>query len=239
MAAQRDRPGRLPTLLVALVFALGWTAAVAPSPARGALPAWTGGINLYRTGVFTTQKSWLWCTAANVQIMRNIVFRQADHSRTNQERYFRWMRTQNRYDIPVRDGVDPRGWSFGLRRWVDSRYRAVPSSTFGAALRSAVKSLRLTNRPVGLLVARGNHSWVLHGFTATADPAVTDQFTVTSVRVTGPLWGLQSRTYGYDMRPNKLLTPTQLRDFWKPWHYAGVRMIWEGRYLAIQAIPGL
>jgi hypothetical protein len=239
MAAPRDRPGRLPTFLVAVVLALVWVAAVAPSPARGALPAWTGGINLYRTGVFTTQKSWLWCTAANVQIMRNIVFHQTDHSRANQERYFRYMRTQNRYAIPVRDGVDPRGWSFGLRRWVDWRYRAVSNSTFSAALRSAVTSLRLTNRPVGLLVARGNHAWVLHGFTATADPAVTDRFTVTSVRVTGPLWGLQNRTYGYDMRPNKQLTTTQLRDFWKPWHYAPIRMIWEGRYVAIQALPTL
>jgi hypothetical protein len=236
MADPRARPGRLSSLLVALVLALGWTAAVAPAPSHAALAPWTGGINLYRTGVFTTQKSWLWCTAANVQIMRNIVHRQADHSRANQERYFRWMRTQNRYDIPVRDGVDVRGWSFGLRRWVDSRYRAVTSSTFSAALRSAVKSLRLSNRPVGLLVARGNHAWILHGFTATADPAVTSNFTVTSVRVTGPLWGLQSRSYGYDMRPNKQLTPRQLRDFWKPWHYAGIRMIWEGRFVAIQVV---
>jgi hypothetical protein len=90
---------------------------------------------------------------------------------------------------------------------------------------------------VGLLVARGGHAWVLHGFTATADPAVTSNFTVTSVRVTGPLWGLQSRSFGYDMRPNTRLTRSQLRRFWTPWHYSGIRMIWEGRYVAIQVPP--
>lgn len=229
----RSRP--LLRLLAALLLAVGSNLASEP-PRADALSAWTGGVNLYRTGVFTTQKTWLWCTAANVQIMRNIVHRQTDHSRTNQERYFRYMRTQNLYDIPLRDGVDPRGWSFGLRRWVDSRYRVVSFTSFGTALKSAVRSLRLSNRPVGLLVARGGHAWVLHGFTATADPAVTSAYTVTSVRVTGPLWGLQSRTYGYDMRPNTRLTPSQLRGFWTPWHYAGIRMKWEGRITAIQVV---
>ena len=46
------------------------TGALASSAAL--LPAWDGSIDLYRDGVFTTQKSWLWCTAAGVQIVRNI-----------------------------------------------------------------------------------------------------------------------------------------------------------------------
>lgn len=232
------RPSRgLPGLGLALVLALGATLSGAGVPAASAaLPAWTGGVNLYRTGVFTTQKTWRWCTAANVQIMRNIVLHQADHSRASQGRYYTYMRSQNRYDLPAADGVDPRGWSFGLRRWVDSRYRVASYGGFASALKSAVRSIRLANRPVGLLVARGGHAWILHGFTATADPAVTNTFTVTSVRVTGPLWGLQSRTYGYDMRPNTRLTPSQLRGFWTAWHYAPIRMVWEGRIIAI-AVP--
>jgi hypothetical protein len=104
-------------------------------------------------------------------------------------------------------------------------------------LKDAVRSIRLTGRPVGLLVARGGHAWVLHGFTATADPAKTSSYTVTSVRVTGPLWGLQSRSYGYDMAPNRSLTVSQLRTFWTPWHYAGIRMKWEGLYTSIRVAP--
>ena len=236
----RDRPVRPARLVhVALVaILLAGTASMArPAPAAAALPAWTGGMDLYRTGAYTTQKTWLWCTAASVQLIRNLARHESDHSRTGQQRYYGYMRAHNRYDLPPSAGVDPVGWAAGLRRYVDDRYRVIQSSTFGAALRSAVTNLRRTQRPVGLLVARGDHAWVLTGFTATADPAVTSNFSITSVRVTGPLWGLQNRTYGYDMRPDKRLTPSQLHDFFRPWHYAGVRMAWEGRYVTIQPVP--
>lgn len=220
-------------------------ATVAPVPPRvvasPSLPRWTGGIDLYRSGVFTTQQTWRWCTAADVQIIRNIVDHQRDHSRASQKRYFDYMRAHNRYAIPVADGVDPAGWAAGLRRFVDSRYRVVASGSFASALRSAVTNLRRTNRPVGITVSHGNHAWVLTGFTATADPLATSRFTVTSVRVTGPLWGLQSTSYGYDMRPDRKLTPSQLKGFFTRWHYAGVRMAWEGRWVSVQPIaaPGI
>jgi hypothetical protein len=226
---------------IVLAFALATAAVAGPwstprAAAAAGLPRWDGSIDLYRSGVFTTQRTWLWCTAADVQIVRNIVDRDADHSRASQQRYFDAMRAHNRYDIPVADGVDPAGWRYGLRRFVDSRYRLVASRSFDAALRSAVTSLRRTNLPVGITVAHGTHAWVLTGFTATADPAATARFTVTSVRVVGPLWGLQSRSYGYDMRPDTKLTARQLAGFFTPWHYAGVRMAWEGRWVSIQPL---
>ena len=225
-------------LAVSLAIAsLGWLAPASPQGTIAALSRWTGGVDLDRAGTFTTQKTWLWCTAADVQIIRNIADHRADHSRSSQQRYFDYMRAHNRYRIPVSDGVDPAGWTAGLRRFVDARYRLYASGSFDAALRSAVTNLRKTNLPVGITVSHGNHAWVLTGFTATADPAVTSRFTVTSVRVVGPLWGLQSRSYGYDMRPDTKLTPTQLKRFWTPWHYAPIRMIWEGRYTAIRVAP--
>ncbi|HEY3163316.1 MAG TPA: hypothetical protein VGJ71_03105 [Candidatus Limnocylindrales bacterium] len=213
--------------------ALG-SALATPPAAHAALSPWTGGLDLYRSGVFTTQKTWQWCTAADVQIIRNIVERQTDHSRASQAHYFEVMRAHNRYAIPVSDGVDPAGWTYGLQQFVDARYRLVSSGTFDAALRSAVTSLRRTNLPVGITVAHGTHAWVVTGFTATADPAVTTRFSVTSVRVVGPLWGLQSRSYGYDMRPDTKLTARQLVGFFTPWHYAPIRMAWEGRWVSIQ-----
>lgn len=224
-------------LVAALVgTAVGGTVS-GPPVAAAALPRWTGGLDLYRAGVFTTQKTWLWCTAADVQIMRNIVFGASDHTRASQQRYFDYMRAHDRYDIPVSDGVDPAGWTAGLRHYVDSRYRLTSSSSFSNALRSAVTNLRKTNLPVAITVSHGNHAWILTGFTATADPAVTTRYTVTSVRVTGPLWGLQSVSYGYDMKPDTKLTPAQLETFFTPWHYAGVKMAWEGRWVSIQPVP--
>ena len=57
-----------------------------PGTVPTTLSDWNGGVNLYRNGVFTTQKSWLWCTAAGIQIVRNIVRNQEDHSTTTQRR---------------------------------------------------------------------------------------------------------------------------------------------------------
>jgi hypothetical protein len=146
------------------------------------------------------------------------------------------MRVHDRYPIPVSDGVDPAGWTAGLRRFVDNRYRLFASGSFDSALRSAVTNLRKTNLPVGITVMHGNHAWIITGFTATADPAVTTRFTVTSLRVVGPLWGLQSRTYGYDMAPDRKLTPAQLKSFFTPWHYARIRMAWENRWVSVQPV---
>ena len=137
----------LAAALIASTLVVG--RAALPGSQVSALSTWTGGIDLYRTGVFTTQKTWLWCTAADVQIMRNIVYHQTDHTRTNQSRYFDYMRAHDRYAIPVTDGTDPGGWTAGLRHFVDSRYRLYQSTTFNSALRSAVTNLRKTNRPVG------------------------------------------------------------------------------------------
>ena len=236
-----DRAGRWHDLAVGATIgrwsaSLGASAASSPDSSAAALSRWTGGIDLYRSGVFTTQKTWLWCTAADVQIIRNIVTGRADHSRSSQARYFDYMRAHNRYHIPVSDGVDPAGWTAGLRHFVDSRYRLYASTSFDSALRSAVTNLRKTNLPVGITVSHGNHAWVLTGFTATADPAVTTRFKVTSVRVVGPLYGLKSRSYGYDMRPDTKLTPAQLKGFFTPWHYTSVPMAWENRWVSIQPV---
>jgi hypothetical protein len=223
-------------LAASLATALLGGTASSPDATASALSRWTGGIDLYRSGVYTVQKTWLWCTAADVQMIRNIVDHQADHSKSSQQRYFDYMRAHDRYAIPISDGVDPAGWTAGLSHFVDGRYRLVASGSFDSALRSAVTNLRRSNLPVGITVMHGNHAWILTGFTATADPATTTHFTVTSVRVVGPLWGLQNRTYGYDMPPDTRLTPSQLKGFFTPWHYTSVPMIWENRWVSVQPV---
>jgi hypothetical protein len=217
-AAQTARPGT----------------AVATAPAA-LLPAWDGSIDLYRDGVFTTQKSWLWCTAAGIQIVRNIVERDNDHSTSGQRRYFDWMRKRNRYDLPESAGVDPQGWTAGLRHFVDDRYRLVASRSFTAGLRSAAANLRRTGLPVALTVSNGNHGWILTGFEATADPFLTDDFEVTSVRIVGPLFGRQSKN-GYDMPPDSELTARELRRFFTPWRYAPLPMVWDGKFVSMQPV---
>jgi hypothetical protein len=243
MAASNRTIRALAGVVLALALGAGTALTATGSPATNrsleadlALPAWTGGIDLYRSGAFSTQRSWLWCTAAGVQIVSNIVDRERDHSTSAQRRYFEWMRRHNRYDLPLSAGVDPQGWTAGLRHFVDGRYRLVASRTFDGALRSAVERMRRTNLPVALTVSHGNHGWILTGFRATADPARTKDFTVTSVRVSGPLYPIQTRG-GYDMPPNTRLTTAQLRRFFTPWRYDPKPMIWDGRYVSIQPVP--
>jgi hypothetical protein len=213
------------------------SAAPASAPASAvvtqAISAWTGGVDLYRPGVFTTQRTWLWCTAADIQITRNIVFRRTDHTTASQRASFSWMRAHNKYTLPLSAGVDAQGWAAGFAHYVDARYRLSVQTSFSAALRSAVINLRTTNLPVGITVDHGNHAWLITGFTATADPAATRTFTITSVRVVGPLWGLQSRN-GYDMRPDTKLTPSQLAHYFTPWWYAPTRMVWDHKFISIQ-----
>jgi len=223
-------------LIVAASLTIASLGLPRPAPATDGLPAWHGGIDLYRDGTYTVQKSWLWCPAAGVQIVHNIVEIESDHTTGAQRRYFAWMRLHNRYHLPLSAGVDPQGWAAGLRHFVDGRYRLVASTTFDGALRSAVRRLRQTNLPVALTVSHGNHGWILTGFTASADPLTTASFKVTSVRVVGPLYGLQSRN-GYDMPPDTKLTPSQLRRYFTPWKYAPMSMVWDGRFVSIQPVP--
>lgn len=227
-----------PALVAAAPLSAASAAAATTTPAtEAALAPWTGGMDLYRPGVYTMQATWYWCTAANAQIMANMKYHQADHSTADQSRYFSYMRAHDRYTIPISDGTDPQGWTDGLARYVDSRYRLVTYTSFDTALHDAVTRMRLTGLPVSLAVMHGNHAWVLNGFTATADPARTTSFTVTSVRVTGPLYGRQS-VNGYDMPPDTKLTTAAFRSFFTPFHYARVHMVWEGRFITIQPIPG-
>ena len=130
----------------------------------------------------------------------------------------------------------PGGWTAGLRHFVDDRYRLVSSRTFDGALRSAVTRLRQTGparRPDGLARQPRLDPDRLPG---DGRPGATSSFRVTSVRVTGPLYGLQSKN-GYDMPPNTKLTTAQLKRYFTPWKYAPKPMVWDGRYVSIQPVP--
>jgi len=211
------------------------SAPAAPAAVTSALSQWTGGIDLYRSGAFVVQGTWYWCTAANAQIMRNMKYGVANHSQATQGAYFAYMRAHDRYSFPITDGTDPQGWALGIAHYVDARYRLLTYTTFDAALRDAVTRMRLSGLPVSIAVMHGAHAWVLNGFTATADPAVTRSFTVTSVRVTGPPYGKSGNTY--DLPPDTRLTTAAFRSYFTPFHYGRVHMVWEGRYVTIQAIP--
>ena len=105
-----------------------------------------------------------------------------------------------------------RGWAAGLTIEGAGAYMLVGTTTLDEALLAAAKAIAETGRPVGLLVWRGRHAWVMSGFRATADP-LTDpnDFTVTSANVYDPLYPHGSSVWGPSPRPGEALSPSEAR----------------------------
>jgi hypothetical protein len=106
----------------------------------------------------------------------------------------------------TRKGASVRGWTAGLNALGAGPYRTVGATDIQAALKLAARAMRETNRPVGLLMWRGRHAWVMAGFTATADPRLTDDFEVTAAIVLDPLYPYGSRTWGPSPKPGQALS---------------------------------
>jgi hypothetical protein len=85
-------------------------------------------------------------------------------------------------------------------------YQVVGADSIQEALLLAARSMRKTGRPVGLLVWRGRHAWVMSGFEATADPRHFDDFAVNRVRVHDPLYPHGSSVWGGSPKPNSLIS---------------------------------
>jgi hypothetical protein len=109
-----------------------------------------------------------------------------------------------------RKGASVRGWAAGLNQLDAGPYRLVGTKTIDEALRLAAGAIRQTNRPVGLLVWRGRHAWVMSGFQATADPLRTSDYKVTAAIVMDPLYPHGSTVWGPSPKPREALTPKQL-----------------------------
>jgi len=198
--------------------------------------AWTGTEDLYRPGVFSTQQTITWCIGASVQMMLNIQFDQKDHSRTNQEAYFLYARHHDDYAPgDGSKGSDPLGWSNALNFYGGTTaYHPSGATSYKWAVRKAVKRMRLTGKPVGLIVAYSNHAWVMTGFSATADPAVTSDFQVTAIYVMGPLYP-RSPHNGYDPPPDTPLSYDKFKSFLTPYldDTIGKQSPWWGQYVTV------
>lgn len=191
-------------------------------------------MDLYRRGIYAMQATWWWCTAATIEMLRNIALQQADHTAADQQRYFDYSHAHDSFAMPASEGVDLVGLQAGLRRFVAAGYTLSASPTYDAALRTAILRLRLTGRPIVLVVDAGRHVWLLTGFTATADPAHGPDFRVVGVRIVGPLYGRQSLN-GYDPAPDTTLSYDALRHFLLPYHFKFGPTPWDHRFVVYTA----
>jgi hypothetical protein len=232
---------KLLALLVALAIpTTAVTAAVsAPAPTlaeRQGAPGGEYSINLYEEGDFASQRTAYWCIGASMQMMLNIVgLTDDDDSRAGQERYMRLARARGQSLRQVDHGqsadaaggalrgAGSSGWARGLVDLGAGGYRQQAVDDYAAALREAAYALRRTGRPVGLIVWRGAHAWVMSGFTATADPLVAPDFQVTGVYVQDPWYPRISSIWGPGQEPNTWISVKALKADFLPrrggrWH---------------------
>jgi hypothetical protein len=164
-------------------------------------------MNLYRKGDFVAQYTFEWCVGASLQMALNMSTTKQYTTRANQETL--WEMARDRSFSPF-GGANPTGWTATLNELGIGPYALVSIPTLDEALTVAAEAIRATERPVGLVMWRGRHAWMMSGFESTADPAKADAFEVTGIRVQDPLYPNGSSVWGPSPRPNSLVSPLTL-----------------------------
>jgi hypothetical protein len=169
-------------------------------------------LDLGRRADFVAQKNFVQCVGASMQMMINMIEPGRDRSARTQRRLQVLARAWSgpRPDGFERQGAGVAGWVTALNIEGVGPYRLTGSSSLQGALQMAAKAMRLTGKPVGLLMWRGRHAWVMSGFHATADPLTAKTFRVTAVIVEDPLYPFGSSVWGPSPRPGASLTPAQV-----------------------------
>ena len=193
-------------------------------------------MNLFRKGDFMHQADKNSCVAGSTQTMMNII----DSGKPNrsiavQQRLYQRGRelSPNKAKLgPI--GIDLTGWAELLNTNGYGPYVVDGAATRRGAIRKAAKALRLTNKPVGLVTWRGAHSWVMSGFSATADPALRDDFQVLKVNIQDTWYPYVSTIWGASRPPDSLVPVAALAEDYLP--YARPRARYpkrDGRFMLI------
>jgi hypothetical protein len=160
---------------------------------------------------FVAQTNFVQCVGASMQMMLNMIEPGADRSATTQRHLQELAREWSgpRPDGFERQGASVLGWATGLNLMGAGPYELVGTDTIDAALLAAARAIRLTGKPVGLLMWHGRHAWVMSGFRATTDPLSPDA-RVTAALVEDPLYPYGSSVWGPSPAPGAALTPVEL-----------------------------
>lgn len=238
------------TSLAMMPIGLGGGAPSTPSPTPSATPSvtpspsptatrqpqagWSGSYSVYRTRTFAVQVNDFTCVAASTQMMLNTIKGTHQHSTRQQKMIWQYAQANSYY--PVSDnGADVGGWVAALEHWGAGRYYFDVSSSMQTALRHAATQMRLTGKPVGIIVwgTHGGHAWVMTGFTSDRDPRSGGTFNVTSIQAMGPLWPLGTIDgHSYDPGPKTWVSLAELtRKFTA--YYAPRSPEWVGRWLTV------
>ena len=165
-------------------------------------------MNLYRKGDFVAQYTFEWCVGASLQMALNMATDESHTSKKDQGAL--WAMARDRSFSPF-GGANPRGWTATLNDLGIGPYELVSIPTLDDALVTAAEAIRATKRPVGLVMWRGRHAWVMSGFESTADPKHLRR--LRRHRASGcmtPLYPHGSTVWGSSPKPNALVSPRTL-----------------------------
>jgi hypothetical protein len=179
--------------------------AAAPVPATAASKSYT--LDLGARSDFVAQTNIVQCVGASMQMMLNMIQPGADRTAATQLNLQKLARGWSgvRLDGRERKGASVRGWSAGLNLLGAGPYKVAGAATIEDALLMAAVAMRTTGKPVGLLVWRGRHAWVMSGFRATGDPLVRAT-RVTAAIVEDPLYPHGSSVWGRSPAPGSALS---------------------------------
>jgi hypothetical protein len=183
------------------------TLAPTPTATPSRPPSAAYALNLFADGDFVPQHTFEWCVGASIQMAHNLVMADVRNSYEDQQAMWELARSHSTNSF---NGANPRGWAQALNDIGIGPYELVSVPEYDEALRTAAAAIHATGKPVGLVMWRGRHAWVMSGFESIGDPAIHPDFSVTGIRVLDPLFPHGSGTWGPSPEPNTLLSPEEL-----------------------------
>jgi hypothetical protein len=210
-----------------------------PATAARVVPVEPGqaiSMNLYAAGDFVSQARGDWCVPASILTMANLISTEGTDRWPSQGSLDRLARSRST-DRLVGPGSEPEGWAASLNELGLGPYVVVSVRTRHAAIATAARAIWATGRPVGLLVWRGAHAWVMSGFEATIDADRPADLDVTHVRVLDAWYPRTSSIWGPGHRPNSKIAVADLAADFLPWRRPGVRYVEkDGQYVLVLPI---
>jgi murein biosynthesis integral membrane protein MurJ len=217
----------------------GVTADAGPTPAPTTAPSPTPkpgpfAMDLYDKGDFVGEYKDTWCVPAAMQTSINIMSRGADTSKTFQAKLFSLA-----YSLEPGNtgGADAAGWPEGLTKLGYGQYKLDVSGSIRGAARAVARAIRYTNRPAGLVVWYGWHSWVVSGFKATADPALTTDFDVIGLYIEDVWYNRHSSIWGWSNPPDTFVPFGDLDIDYKPYHEWTRDPTRDGKFVYVAPVP--
>jgi len=215
-ASPSPPPSPSPTLLPTQSPTPSAIPSASPSPQAGRFS-----IDLYRKGAFVSELVPYYCLPAAMQVMINMMKDgPVDTTRETQDRLYDLARTFLIEPYVGKTGAQPEGWAAGLNAEGWGPYEMAIIPTMEEAIHLAAHQLRVTNKPVGLLVWRGAHSWAMSGFESDIDPLISDDFTVSGIYVEDVWYPRISSIWGPSDPPDTLVAmerlPIDYRKYRRP-----------------------